>query len=176
MAGLKADAATRIDSASGLIQGLPRWTATTTCSRAVWTVTALLEEKATPRKRSTVHFLYWFFEWRMTPTIYLSLSLYHLDNFFNITQCNGRNLDCWSKNSPLSYDIAARIERTSWFIKLRIIPFKRRIFLSFFFDEFRYKKLTTILKFFILKLRKENSVYHGMVNPRGGGGNKNTEG
>lgn len=42
---------------------------------------------------------------------HLPLSLYYLDNFFNITQCNGRNLDRWSKNSPLSYDIAARIER-----------------------------------------------------------------
>lgn len=60
----------------GLIQGLPRWTAATTCSRAVRTVTApILEEKAGPRNRSTVYAFFIDFsndEWHQPST---SLSL-----------------------------------------------------------------------------------------------------
>lgn len=46
-------------------------------------------------------------------------------------------------------------------------------FCFFFFDEFRYKKLATILKFFYFKVAQEK--FHEMY-PRGGGKNKNTGG
>lgn len=177
MAGLKADAATRIDSASGLIQGLPRWTATTTCSRAVWTVTALLEEKATPRKRSTVYTFFIDFsndEWhQLSTSLSLSTTLITSLTLLNVMDAiwiAGAKILPWVMILP-----RGSRERVS-LLNCVLFPSSEEFFSLFFFNEFRYKKLTTILKFFILKLRKENSVYHGMVNPRGGGGNKNTEG